>query len=212
IMLVLPNEIICLIASHLPNKDIKNARLTNSRLRSSSILRFERVFLSPSYKNIEVLQAIAGHAEFCGQVKELIYDDARFERYTEWAPGKVLYEWEDDRRPMEEFLSQCTENLEWVGGDVAGLVRARTGADPKPDEMLMDFDANFALYQRLYEDQQDIIKRGIDVIALNEAMLSFPSLEKVTVTPTAHQPGIHAPRFPTPLIRSFPPSFNYPSP
>ena len=211
-MLILPDEILYLITSHLPNRDIKNVRLTNRRLRSTSILRFDRVFLSPSYKNIEVLRAIAGHKEFCCQVKELVYDDARFERYTVWTEGEVLHEWEDDRKPMEEFISRCEQNLDRVGGDVAGLLRARTGANPKPGEELMDVHDNFSLYQQLYEDQQDIIEHGLDTMVLKDAFLAFSSLEKVTVTSEAHQLGIHAPRFPTPLIRSFPPSFNYPAP
>ncbi|KAG4432250.1 hypothetical protein IFR05_012256 [Cadophora sp. M221] len=211
-MLILPDELLCLITSHLPNRDIKNVRLANKRLRSTSTLRFERVFLSPSYKNIEVLRAIAEHIEFRNQVKELVYDDARFAKYTVWREGEVLHEWEDERKPTSEFLLKCEKNLSLVGGHVAGLVRARTGADPKPDEVLMEFDDNVALYQRLYEEQQEIIDQGLDVSALGDALLAFPSLERVTLTSEAHQLGIHAPRYPTPLIKSFPPSFNYPAP
>lgn len=51
----LPDEVLQLISFRLFNKDIKNLRLASKRLSATSTLRIERVFISPSYKNIEVL-------------------------------------------------------------------------------------------------------------------------------------------------------------
>lgn len=140
-----------------------------------------------------------------------MYDDARFESYTMWPVAErptEYHEWKLDK----EFVAKCKENLAWVGGDMAGLVRARTGADPKPDEELIDLKHNIALYRQIYLEQQDILDSGLHCIALVESLEAFPTLEKVNLTSEAHQLAIHAPRYPTPLISSFPPSFNYPAP
>lgn len=200
-----------LISSYLPNKDIKNLRLAIQRLDGTSTLRIERIFISPSYKNIEVLHAIIGHAEFREKVKEIVWDDARFQKY-------LLFDEESEKDELDEFHPTSyrmfepayEDNLGWVEQSVAGLVRARTGAYPTHGEEMMTLDENFALYRQYYEEQQEIITAGLDVEALRAALSSFPALERLTVTSEAHRPGIHAPRYTTPMIRSFPPSFNYP--
>lgn len=112
----LPDEVLCLITSLLSNRDIKNIRLTNKRLRSASVLRIERVFTSPSYKNNEVFRTVAAHEEFSSRGREIIWDDARFEKYTKW-----LEEGEKPRT-REEFDNICGDNLLWVDRGVSGLI------------------------------------------------------------------------------------------
>jgi len=209
-----PDEVIELITSFLPNKDIKNVRLTNKRLRSTSILRIERVFISPSYRNIEVLYAIADHTEFRGYVKEVIWDDARYGDFIDHrvADEPVINTGEDEeeeqpgRIGIQGYEFMCYGNM-----DSASLVRGRTGAEPKPDEKFMTVEESFYLYLQLYKEQQEIIKAGLDVKAFRMALSAFPLLDRVVVTSEAHMRQIQYPRYPTPLLRSFPPSFDYPS-
>jgi hypothetical protein len=81
----LPNELIHYIWNLLTNGGIKNLRLANRRLKTCFRLRFDRVFISPSKRNIEVFRAIANHPEYRSHVSEIIWDDALFAE-----PGVVL--------------------------------------------------------------------------------------------------------------------------
>lgn len=58
--------------------DRKRLRLTCKVLSDVTPLRLSRVFLSPNPLDIEVFHAIADHPQFRHQIKEIIWDDARF--------------------------------------------------------------------------------------------------------------------------------------
>lgn len=76
-LLQLPVEILTAIPLCLPNRDIKNFRLTCRTLCATTQLRLDRVFLSANPRNIEVVRAIAGHETFRKQIVEIIWDDAQ---------------------------------------------------------------------------------------------------------------------------------------
>ncbi|KAH8812181.1 hypothetical protein F5884DRAFT_304576 [Xylogone sp. PMI_703] len=212
-ILTLPDEVLQLITTLLPNKDIKSLRLANRRLRINSILRIERVFISPSYKNIKVFYAIADHEQFRKQVKEVVWDDARFNRYLTSDEERKDQSWEPILFNIYRFRTECVGNLkQWGLKSAAEIVRLRTGRYPDKSEKLMSLDENFALYRQFYKEQQEIIKAGSDVEALRKGLSAFVALQRVTVTNETHRASIYNPRYPTPMIRSFPPSFNYPIP
>jgi hypothetical protein len=173
-ILKFPDEILHLIISFLPNRDVKNVRLTNRRMAANSKLRIERVFISPNYRNIEVFLAVARHSYFRNQVKEIIWDDARF-------------------LGLEE-----DEDVEWTEEQLAKLK--------------MDPHESFAIYRQLFEDQEDIIRDGSDIEAFREGLSAFSSLKSITVTceEHAHEKPMYPLRYPSPMIRSFPPNFEYP--
>nr|POF03952.1 hypothetical protein CFP56_21708 [Quercus suber] len=79
-VLELPEELLLDIASRLSsNADLMNWRLVCSRFCSTAVLRFERVFISASKRDIEVIRAIAANTTYARQVKELVWQDAHFE-------------------------------------------------------------------------------------------------------------------------------------
>ncbi|KAH8812724.1 hypothetical protein F5884DRAFT_751026 [Xylogone sp. PMI_703] len=121
----------------------------------------ERVFITPSYKNIEVLYAIANHKEFCRRVKEIVWDDARFEKYVtsdEEVPYGIYSE-----RPL---LNLDKFKLEW--------------GYPTENDYLMSLDEDCAFYRRLHEEQQAIIEASLDRETLRKALSVFPALKRVT--------------------------------
>ena len=68
---------------------------------------------------------------------------------------------------------------------------------------------DLAIYKKLYAEQQDIIEKRLDLDGLQYGLGAFPSLQRVTVTSEAHRLYLGSPCYETPLIRSFPQSFNY---
>lgn len=79
ILLQLPYEIFVLIILHLPNRDIKNLRLTCKTLCITSQLRVDCVFLLANPRNIKVFRSIAYHQVLRRQIVEIICDDARLQ-------------------------------------------------------------------------------------------------------------------------------------
>ncbi|KAF3384927.1 hypothetical protein F1880_002574 [Penicillium rolfsii] len=71
-------EIRSLILSFQTNRDRKRLRLTCKVLSDVTPLRLSRVFLSANPLDIEGFHAIADHPQFRHQIKEIIWDDARF--------------------------------------------------------------------------------------------------------------------------------------
>ncbi|CAG8899627.1 unnamed protein product [Penicillium egyptiacum] len=73
-----PPEMISLIVSFLPNKDVKSLRLTCKALGEITPFSSSRVFLSANSLNIQVFRAVADHPKFRQEITEIIWDDARF--------------------------------------------------------------------------------------------------------------------------------------
>lgn len=224
-MLQLPDDVLMYLGDFLTNKDRKVLRLADRRLNASFPLRMDRVFLSASYKNIEVFRAVAAHP-LRKQVKEIIWDDAQFEKFV-LGPGEPD---EDESMPwerakgIEEFEKFRKYNLEWtLRDDRDAFIRTRRNeierrsAHPLdtgpvlPNEDL-SLEESFELYSRLYEEQETIRRDALDIEAFKEGLIAFTELERVTVTSAAYEPDIIQPFYPTPLIRSLPLGFNYPQP
>lgn len=66
-------------------------------------------------------------------------------------------------------------------------------------------------YQLLLRQQRDVLAAGDDEEAFKYGLQRFPALRRVTITPAAHG-MLFMPLYDTPMIRAFPPSFNYPIP
>jgi hypothetical protein len=214
----LPNELANNIFDLLPNRDIKNLRLTCRHLNRHAPLRFNRVFISANPLNIEVFLAIANHDKFRQQVKELIWDDATLESLgsngnnTDDDYSSDEFETDDnDYQGHSRFQQRCREAIEDVES------RLVDKADGNEQQRLLDnlMPPREALpyYERLVEEQAAVLESGADEQAVRYALREsrFPNLMKVTVTPAAHG-FLFFPLYETPMIRAFPRGFVYPIP
>jgi hypothetical protein len=71
-------ELSSFIVSILPNKDVKSLRLTCKALGEISPFSSSRVFLSANSFNIQFCRAVSDHRKFRHEIREIIWDDARF--------------------------------------------------------------------------------------------------------------------------------------
>lgn len=239
-LLKLPPEISTAITTHLSNNDIKSLRLTCKALCAISQLRLDRVFLSANPRNIEVFRAIADHQVFRERVVEIIWDDARLKEgptprksadynspnyaadfhgdfdigngdyYEQW-PGYSDEDSDEDEGCPHWFARACRRNL----SDLE--VHQRNDVD-RPDHVARtELAANFSMrrswkyYRRLLRQQRDVLETDADDEAFSYGLQRFPALRRITITPAAHG-MLFRPLYETPLIRAFPPSFNYPLP
>lgn len=233
-LLQLPTEISTVVQSYLPNRDIKSLRLSCKALFAISQLRFDRVFLSANPRNIEVFRAIADHPVFRERVVEIIWDDARLQ------DGPISRRSADPRSPNfdpeydEDFdlVSEDEDNDEDSIGDdgtpywfvkacVLNLLdmRAHKCCDvDRPDHVAREklaadisFSHSWNYYQSLLRQQNEVLETNADYKAFNYGLLRFPALRRVTISPAAHG-SLFRPLYETPMIRAFPPSFDYPIP
>lgn len=219
-LLDLPAELLLLVASFLPNRDLKSLRLACKTLSKSTALsfKFSRVFLSANSRDIEVFRSVANHPIFREQVTEIIWDDAYFfpapvswENYIPYIDRSELQIDDEEACPIW-FKKRCEDNI--------GLLRQRKGFDvDRPDHLArqQQVDAQLPLkecwehYLKVLKDQQAVIASQGDEKAFIYGLARFPQLKRVTVTPMAHG-RTFSPLYQTPTIRTFPYGFNYPIP
>jgi hypothetical protein len=133
---------------------------------------------------------VADHSEYRLQVREIVWDDALFER---------RYSIVEEFRPAryEPFKGPF-----WFQDPVSGR-------RPTTEE-------NFALYNMLYLEQQQIIEAKLDIDTFRYGLIAFTSLKRVTITSEVHHQRVRTSlqeyRHFTPLTRSFPRGFEYPCP
>ncbi|KAF5228637.1 hypothetical protein FAUST_10942 [Fusarium austroamericanum] len=191
----LPNELLKSVFDLLPNRDIKNLRLTCRYLSHHAPLRLDRVFISANPLNIEVFLAVANHNSFRHKVKEIIWDDATFKSLG--SSGNDL-----------DFNYSSDED-ETDDNDYQGSSRFQQLCR----EAIEDAESRLNHYTQLLKGQNDIFESGADKQAFQYALQAsrFPNLTKVTVTPAVHG-FLFFPLYETPMIRAFPYGFIYPIP
>ncbi|KAJ8119994.1 hypothetical protein O1611_g10480 [Lasiodiplodia mahajangana] len=169
----IPVELVIKIASYLPNRDIKNLRLTCIFLRNTVTLRLSRVFLSANPRNVEVFRAVADHDLYREAVTELIWDDALMGPDIQDAS----YNYDDDdvagldiltsQGVPSWFSSACEENID-------GL-RRRKGRDrdtPQHElrsqqlESQLPLRESWSYYQNLAQQEERVIASESDADAL----------------------------------------------
>lgn len=208
-LLSLPNELLSFVTLDLPNRDIKNLRLTCRSLRARVHLRLDRVFLSANWTNIKVFRAIANHDVFRRQVVEIIWDDARLEEPGTKLP--VYYSDYDLFDGDEDWFSHGCEK------SVSELNRRRGRDVARPDHVAREqelagqlpTEKSWEYYQGLLLQQRGVLASGADVNTFKFGLEQFPALRRITITPAAHG-WLYQPLYDTPMIRAFPYGFNYP--
>ncbi|KAL1853801.1 hypothetical protein Plec18170_005193 [Paecilomyces lecythidis] len=194
----LPAEIFELAVSFLPNRDIKNIRLTCKALYERAHLRLRRVFLSANPRNIEVLRTIADHERFRRDIVEIIWDDVQL---VDHIPEQGEGMWNLDRALPPEGVPAWFDQVCWW--NIEKFLRKQ---QRDPDLPIEDC---WAYYQQLLQQQQDVLASEADIEALRYGLQRFPALRRIIITPAAHGILDH-PLYETPMIRAFPPGFNYP--
>ncbi len=78
-----PNEITIMILSHLQKQDLKGVRFACKKLAAlAGRMLVVNLYLSPREKDMEVFDAVTQHPDLKMSVKNIIYDSARFVKYT----------------------------------------------------------------------------------------------------------------------------------
>ncbi|EXK35890.1 hypothetical protein FOMG_09087 [Fusarium oxysporum f. sp. melonis 26406] len=205
----LPQELAKAISHYLEGSDLKALRETCSAMAWAIPLHFDRVFISANSLNIQVFKAIAANETFRHQVTQIIWDDARL--FTGPERWQYKAEWEYHGREPDMIV---TENgcPKWF----------QKGSSTSDDDWCHPYTFPVAenhmglaecwdYYKPLLEDQRQILTANADIKAFKYGLQRFTSLKRITITPVTH--GRHGtPLYRTPMIRAFPPGFDYPIP
>ncbi|KXH45221.1 hypothetical protein CNYM01_12828 [Colletotrichum nymphaeae SA-01] len=231
-----PLEICALVLSHLDNCDLKALRSTCNKLANlvRLHLRFKRAFISASPLNVQVFRAIANDDIFRRDVREIIWDDARYETPPPSDPRmrhlyEDLYDSEDegdgndgDDRPEKPprgvpfwYFRHCKDNIEYleIRRDKDSGTLPQHLETAKQLQAQLPLDVAYTHYQKLLAEQNNVLSTSADVAALEWVLENdrFPNIKRITLTPAAHGILFH-PLYPTPAIRALPYGFNYPLP
>ncbi|CAH0059550.1 unnamed protein product [Clonostachys solani] len=165
----------------MPNRDIKNLRLTSSYMREVAPLRFHRVFLSTHPRDVDVFLAVAKHDALSQKITEIIYDDAPF---IEPELGGDM-----DKDFFDSFERAYKSSLQMIR-QYKGLFIER----PIDVQIAKQLRARMTA-QESYQCIKEVMKqqrqghrteRPRDVEALREGLWRFTNLRRITITPFAH--------------------------
>lgn len=229
----LPVELLAAVLSFLPGRDIKNLRLTSKSVCSRTPLRLYRVFLSANPRNIEVLRAIADHDGLRHGVFEIVLDDALLGHISNSEPQSANDLGEDGDDTDSEEDTESRDSTDGEGGEedipyafdrvckqnIRQALERQDTDIPRPNQILIAQQIKQELprrnswryYRQLLQQQEHVITTEADIEAFRYGLEHFTSLQRVTITPTAHG-VLYEPLYETPMIRAFPRGFNYPIP
>ncbi|KAF5598241.1 hypothetical protein FPCIR_3263 [Fusarium pseudocircinatum] len=209
ILLRLPQELTNAICQYLEGSDIKALRETCSAMARAVPLRFDRVFISANALNIQVFKAIADHDTYRHQVYEIVWDDARLLTGLERWQCRDDLDWNNRR-----LYTTVTENgcPGWFqkGSSTSDYEMYDNYNKPVADNH-MGLAECWECYKSLLDDQQEILASNADIEAFKYGLQRFTSLTRITITPATHG-RLGDPLYETPMIRAFPPGFDYPIP
>ncbi|KAF2129327.1 hypothetical protein P153DRAFT_316177, partial [Dothidotthia symphoricarpi CBS 119687] len=234
-ILDLPAELLAVICEDLSKLDIKRLRLVNRSLAKRVELRIDRVYISPNRANLESLQRILGHKRYRNRVQEIIWDDAQLEEYSSLEDFSHAIH-NDEKQLVNDIETRLEDAINGQNDDsfdyqaleygdlfqdgrltdVAKGLLLRYDDQTSRDLIarcaaMMSVEESYAIYQDLYREEQEIMKRGDDVAALQYALTGFPNVRRITLTSEIWRPWNLLPTYDTPLFRSLPPGFRKPS-
>lgn len=205
----LPQELINAISRYLEGSDIKALRETCSAMARAVPLYFDRVFISANSLNIQVFKAIADHDTYRHQVYEIIWDDARLSTGLEGWESKIDLEWDNGWLDKAVTENGCPGWFQKYSS-TSDLV-SYYGYDKPVADNQMGLAERWGYYEPLLEDQKEVLASNADIEAFKYGLQRFTSLTRITITPATHG-RLGQPLYGTPMIRAFPPGFDYPFP
>lgn len=199
-------------------------------------LRIERVYVSPNRANLDCLNIILNHPRYHLRVQEIVWDLALLDDYPTLESfrevlkideGKARVALEDHLSTLfqngdendTEFESISVEDCMNEAGSLSNVGKAilLSASDQKSLNIIashaasMSVEDSYVLYQKLYQDEKEIIKRGWDVVGLQRALTQFPNLRRITLTSEVWRPWNPVPSYDTPFYRALPAGFLKPS-
>jgi hypothetical protein len=225
----------CVFLSQL---DLKRLRLASWQLAEKVELRIDRVFISPNRANLRCLEAILDHPRYRLQVEEILYDVSQLEEFPTLksfedaillqeaaARRKVhvlledsLFDDDRDENPQDPDSRMLDHDDLFSDGqltDTAKTLLLRLDNQVARDIIAknaatMSVEDSYNLYQKLYQDEQEIMKRTLDVMTLHRALAELPNLKRITLSSHVWNTGNTAPSYDTPFLRALPPGFRKP--
>jgi hypothetical protein len=235
-ILDLPAELLAAVCEELSRLDIKRLRLASKYLATNVDLRIDRVYVSPNRANLDSLRKILEHPRYRFQIFELVWDDAQLDEYPDidsfraalLADEKVFQveierllkglsrETNDENMDSGAFEHDDFFNEDGKLTEVAKGVLLRNGNQLPRDIIakyatVMSIEESYAIYEHLYCEEQEIMKRRLDASALQNALGTCPNIQRIILTSEVWRPWNLQPLYHTPFHRSLPPGLRKPS-
>ena len=236
-LLDLPAELMELICQHASNTDLKQLRLTNRQLAEQIELRVERVYISPNRANLDCLDKILSNPRHRLQVQYIVWDESELvsiptlQEYCQILERDAM----TTKTALEDHLRTIMRNADDGSEDYEQIkVENCVQEDGRPNDIgkaillsandrrsldyiatsnvaKMSVEESYELYQKLYQDEKEIIKRGWDEAGLRRALTELPNLKRITITSEVWRPWNPIPVYNTPFYRALPAGFRKPS-
>ncbi|CAF3491773.1 unnamed protein product [Fusarium graminearum] len=223
-----------MIFSYLDRGDMTSLRATCSTLERVVPCNIHRVFISVNSLNIQVFRAIADSELHRHKITEIVWDDARLPEVPEYeettsseddddgdeeekddTDNNVYDDWDaddyddyNDCDDDDDNESLCSSMPEWF---TTRCLDGGPGNRHKVHYSNSIINKSWNYYEALLRDQRKIMQSNADIEAFKYGLQRFTHLRRVTITPSTHGRQ-NQPLFRTPMIRSFPFDFVYPSP
>lgn len=232
-LLDLPAEILEIIGQYLSGLDIKRSRLTCRELAEKVQLRIDRAYISPNRANLDRLNLILDHPQYRLRVQEIVWDDAQLVEYPtiEHFSAALAHDRYEARKGHIHALGfsgtdrdadygpidvdKCTQeddSLARFGKPIIHSSNIQITRDMNAGNAAeMSVEESYALYQKLYQDEIEIIRRGWDVGGLQRALTGFPQLKRIILTSEVWRASGSLLTYETPFFRALPPGFQKPS-
>lgn len=232
-ILDLPTELLQMACSYLPQRDIKRLRLSNAQLAAKVEPRFDHIFISPNRANLQVLLCILDHPRFRLCVEEIVWDNSLLEEFPtlesfgcaiqtqeRMAKNGILRRVlallpDEDMKDIHDSSIESSHSHNGLLTDDTKMRLLRLDTQESRDLLARDattmgMEESYTLYQKLYQDEQEIMKRGWDVTAFHRALAEFPNLKRITLTSAIWSTPDTLPSRATPFFRALPPGFRKP--
>ncbi|CAH0043568.1 unnamed protein product [Clonostachys solani] len=206
LLLDLPVELLYQISSQLPNSAIKTLRLTCLFAHMVFRLRFNRVFLSPHQRDIDVFCQVASSETFRHQIVQLVWDQNRFclGNIGDRDSFNPLYQF----TPFNSSHELATEMVRFQRNRIAntGCLISNDFSAPSGNTMFESRIAKINKYVQMRREANEL--SNSDAFALEYYITRFPSLRQIIISHSTNG-WLFQPFYETPLIRSFPSRFIY---